>query len=121
MIPAAHLPLKQEERMIFRSPHPDVSIPAQSLTDFVLGSPGGAPLSLELAEAVQQRLKTPIKQGYGMTEASPATHWADFRSEFRSSTAGVSYHRPNVESSMSTRDATWAPASRVKCGCAGPR
>jgi len=47
-----------------------------------------APLSPELARAVQQRLKTPIKQGYGMTEASPATHWADFRSEFRSSSAG---------------------------------
>ena len=47
-----------------------------------------APLSGALATAVQRRLKTAIKQGYGMTEASPATHWADYRSEFRSHTVG---------------------------------
>ncbi|MFL6551730.1 MAG: AMP-binding protein, partial [Povalibacter sp.] len=47
-----------------------------------------APLSPALADAVQKRLKITIKQGYGMTEASPATHFADYRSEFRSQTVG---------------------------------
>jgi acyl-CoA synthetase (AMP-forming)/AMP-acid ligase II len=51
-------------------------------------SSAAAPLSLELAEAVQQRLKITVRQGYGMTEASPATHTADFRGEIRSGTVG---------------------------------
>lgn len=35
---------------------------------------GAAPLGAELTEAVQQRLTVEVRQGYGMTEASPATH-----------------------------------------------
>ena len=36
---------------------------------------GAAPLSAELENAVQQRLKVAVMQGYGMTEASPVTHF----------------------------------------------
>jgi acyl-CoA synthetase (AMP-forming)/AMP-acid ligase II len=36
---------------------------------------GAAPLGPELTEAVESRLKVKIRQGYGMTEASPATHY----------------------------------------------
>ena len=36
---------------------------------------GAAPLGDELAEAVRQRLGCEVKQGYGMTEASPVTHY----------------------------------------------
>ena len=36
---------------------------------------GAAPLGPELTEAVEKRLKVGIRQGYGMTEASPATHY----------------------------------------------
>ena len=35
---------------------------------------GAAPLSAELSDAVKARLKCNVKQGYGMTEASPGTH-----------------------------------------------
>jgi acyl-CoA synthetase (AMP-forming)/AMP-acid ligase II len=35
---------------------------------------GAAPLSAELAEACAARLGCAVKQGYGMTEASPVTH-----------------------------------------------
>ena len=35
---------------------------------------GAAPLGAELTEAVHARLGVTIRQGYGMTEASPATH-----------------------------------------------
>jgi len=35
---------------------------------------GAAPLTRELAEALYTRTKIPIKQGYGMSELSPATH-----------------------------------------------
>jgi len=36
---------------------------------------GAAPLGPELTQAVESRLKVKIRQGYGMTEASPATHY----------------------------------------------
>ena len=36
---------------------------------------GAAPLGAELTEAVEKRLNIKIRQGYGMTEASPATHY----------------------------------------------
>ncbi|KAJ4344739.1 uncharacterized protein N0V89_012483 [Didymosphaeria variabile] len=35
---------------------------------------GAAPLTKELVEAVYNRLKIPIKQGYGLSETSPTTH-----------------------------------------------
>ena len=35
---------------------------------------GAAPLTHELVEAVYQRLKVPVKQGYGLSETSPTTH-----------------------------------------------
>jgi len=35
-----------------------------------------APLGLELTAAVEDRLKVTVRQGYGMTEASPATHYS---------------------------------------------
>ena len=36
---------------------------------------GAAPLGAELTAAVETRLSVRIRQGYGMTEASPATHY----------------------------------------------
>jgi 4-coumarate--CoA ligase len=35
---------------------------------------GAAPLTRDLVDAVYQRLKIPIKQGYGLSETSPTTH-----------------------------------------------
>ena len=35
---------------------------------------GAAPLTRELVDAVHNRLKVPIKQGYGLSETSPTTH-----------------------------------------------
>ncbi len=42
---------------------------------------GAAPLGVELTEAVEKRLNVRIRQGYGMTEASPATHYTVAGSE----------------------------------------
>ena len=36
---------------------------------------GAAPLGPELTDAVERRLNVKIRQGYGMTEASPVTHY----------------------------------------------
>lgn len=35
---------------------------------------GAAPLTRELVDSVYQRIKVPIKQGYGLSETSPTTH-----------------------------------------------
>jgi acyl-CoA synthetase (AMP-forming)/AMP-acid ligase II len=49
---------------------------------------GAAPLGPELTEAVEKRLNIKIRQGYGMTEASPATHYTVAGSE-RAGTVGL--------------------------------
>lgn len=36
---------------------------------------GGAPLDVDVAKRAERRLRRPIRQGYGMTEASPGTHF----------------------------------------------
>jgi 4-coumarate--CoA ligase len=44
---------------------------------------GAAPLTREIVDAVWNRLKIPIKQGYGLSETSPTTHtqiWEDWQS-----------------------------------------
>jgi acyl-CoA synthetase (AMP-forming)/AMP-acid ligase II len=48
---------------------------------------GAAPLGPELTDAVEKRLNVRIRQGYGMTEASPATHYTVAGAE-RSGTVG---------------------------------
>lgn len=57
---------------------------------------GAAPLTHELVEAVYNRLKVPIKQGYGLSETSPTTHsqkWEDWRAYIGS----VGKMCPNME------------------------
>ena len=49
---------------------------------------GAAPLGPELTEAVEKRLNIKIRQGYGMTEASPATHYTVAGTE-RAGTVGL--------------------------------
>lgn len=49
---------------------------------------GAAPLGPALTEAIQQRLNITLRQGYGMTEASPVTHSSDYRSKPRPGTVG---------------------------------
>jgi acyl-CoA synthetase (AMP-forming)/AMP-acid ligase II len=49
---------------------------------------GAAPLGPALTDAVQRRLSVTVKQGYGMTEASPVTHYADCWSAPRPGTVG---------------------------------
>ncbi len=49
---------------------------------------GAAPLGAELTEAVEARLNIKIRQGYGMTEASPATHYTVAGTE-RAGTVGL--------------------------------
>jgi acyl-CoA synthetase (AMP-forming)/AMP-acid ligase II len=49
---------------------------------------GAAPLGPSVTDAIQQRLNIVVKQGYGMTEASPVTHYSDTHSPVRPGTVG---------------------------------
>jgi acyl-CoA synthetase (AMP-forming)/AMP-acid ligase II len=44
------------------------------LSSLRVGICGAAPLDVQVSERAEQRLGCPIRQGYGMTEASPGTH-----------------------------------------------
>lgn len=52
--------------------HPAVD--KYDLTSLKMLHSGAAPLTNELLEVVWSRLKLPVKQGYGLSETSPATH-----------------------------------------------
>ncbi|PGH11477.1 hypothetical protein AJ79_04852 [Helicocarpus griseus UAMH5409] len=59
--------------------HPAVS--NYDLSSLRMMNSGAAPLSRELVDAVYARIKTGIKQGYGLSETSPTTHtqaWEDW-------------------------------------------
>ncbi|KAL1877094.1 hypothetical protein VTK73DRAFT_8902 [Phialemonium thermophilum] len=62
----------------------DPAVDNYDLTSLRVLHSGAAPLTKELTEAVWNRLKTPVKQGYGLSETSPITHaqrteeWAKF-------------------------------------------
>lgn len=59
--------------------HPVVS--KYDLSTIRMMNSGAAPLTRELVDAVYNRLKFPIKQGYGLSETSPTTHtqpWEDW-------------------------------------------
>ncbi|KAK3394192.1 hypothetical protein B0H63DRAFT_39288 [Podospora didyma] len=64
------------------SKHPLVD--KYDLTSLKMLHSGAAPLSRELIEAVWNRLKIPVKQGFGLSETSPVVHcqtmdeWAKF-------------------------------------------
>ncbi|KAL2856576.1 hypothetical protein BJY01DRAFT_203042 [Aspergillus pseudoustus] len=57
---------------------------------------GAAPLTQELVEAVYNRLRIGIKQGYGLSETSPTTHTQPW-SEWRESVGSVGKLLPNME------------------------
>ncbi|WP_199431927.1 AMP-binding protein [Qaidamihabitans albus] len=61
---------------------------------------GAAPLDVEVAASAEKRLGCPIRQGYGMTEASPGTHQV-FDDDFGSTPAGsVGRLSPNTQARL---------------------
>jgi len=57
-------------------------------------SSGAAPLSVDIAVACATRLKCEVKQGYGLTESSPVTH---FNSPGKNRDGSVGFLVPNSE------------------------
>lgn len=65
--------------VLLLSKHPVVS--KYDLSTIRMMNSGAAPLTRELVDAVYNRLKIPVKQGYGLSETSPTTHsqpWSDW-------------------------------------------
>lgn len=46
-----------------------------SATEFMVS--GGAPMGKEVENLVEKRLQIPVKQAYGLTEASPAVNYTE--------------------------------------------
>ena len=79
---------------------------------------GAAPLGPELTQAVEARLNVKIRQGYGMTEASPATHYTVAGTE-RCGTVGMLMPSTEVPHDRS-RDRPGCRARAARRGV-GPR
>ncbi|KAF2710315.1 4-coumarate-CoA ligase-like protein [Pleomassaria siparia CBS 279.74] len=65
--------------VLLLSKHPVVS--KYDLSTVRMMNSGAAPLTKELVNALYDRLKIPVKQGYGLSETSPTTHtqpWGDW-------------------------------------------
>lgn len=67
------------------------------LTSLKLVHSGAAPLTNELMELFWNRLKLPVKQGYGLSETSPVTH-AQMPDEWFKFMGSVGKLVPNMES-----------------------
>jgi acyl-CoA synthetase (AMP-forming)/AMP-acid ligase II len=76
---------------------------------------GAAPLGADVSNAVQERLQVTIKQGYGMTEASPVTHLTDVHRPIKAGTVGhlVSLTEGRVVSVDSATDVAVGEAGEV--------
>lgn len=79
---------------------------------------GAAPLTEDLVEAVYARIKTGIKQGYGLSETSPTTHTQPW-SEWRSSVGSVGKLLPNLEAKYMTMPEDGSEPREVALGEVG--
>jgi acyl-CoA synthetase (AMP-forming)/AMP-acid ligase II len=73
---------------------------------------GAAPLGEAQAKELQQRLHCEVRQGYGMTEASPVTHISPTRNGVPAKIASVGRVVPNSEVKI-VDPATGEPVGRV--------
>jgi 4-coumarate--CoA ligase len=96
--------------LIFISKHPMVD--NYNLTNLRWIVSAAAPLSKNLVRDVHKRLKIPVKQAYGMTETSPATH-AQLNNDWHSSIGSVGKLLPNLEAKYVSEDGTVLPKGSV--------
>ena len=73
---------------------------------------GAAPLTRDLVDAVYQRLKIPIKQGYGLSETSPTTHAQPWE-EWNTTIGSVGRLLPNQIAKYMDPDGNEVPAGQT--------
>jgi long-subunit acyl-CoA synthetase (AMP-forming) len=81
-------------------------------------SSGAAPLTRELVEATYDRIKVGVRQGYGLSETSPAAHIQQWH-EWRTSIGSVGRLLPNLESKYMTLSENGSTPSEVAEGEVG--
>jgi acyl-CoA synthetase (AMP-forming)/AMP-acid ligase II len=83
-----------------------------NLSSIRMMNSGAAPLTQELVSAVWDRLKIPIKQGYGLSETSPTTHtqrWQDWQTTIGS----VGLLLPNQTAKYMSAEEVEVPAGQT--------
>ena len=73
---------------------------------------GAAPLTRELVESLYERIKVPVKQGYGLSETSPTTHTQPW-SLWRTTIGSVGRLLPNMTAKYMAEDGTEVPVGQV--------
>ncbi|KAL4783990.1 hypothetical protein BJX76DRAFT_367927 [Aspergillus varians] len=102
--------------VLLLSKHPIVD--KYNLSTMRMMNSGAAPLSHELVEAVYNRLKIGIKQGYGLSETSPTTHTQPW-DEWRESVGSVGKLLPNMEAKYMTMPEDGSDPTEVPTGEVG--
>ncbi|KAK3712553.1 hypothetical protein LTR37_008996 [Vermiconidia calcicola] len=110
----------QEERITFGyvvppvvlllSKHPAVE--NYDLSSLRMMNSGAAPLTREIVDALHQRTKLKVKQGYGLSETSPTTHtqeWGDWQTKIGS----VGLMLPNMTAKFMSPEETEVPVGDV--------
>ncbi|KAL8811330.1 MAG: hypothetical protein Q9200_001887 [Gallowayella weberi] len=96
--------------ILLLSKHPAVD--KYNLSSLRTMNSGAAPLTHELVDAVYQRIRCPVKQGYGLSETSPTTHmqkWDDWSRTIGS----VGLLLPNQVAKYMSPEGTELPAGQV--------
>ncbi|GIJ98696.1 hypothetical protein Aspvir_000815 [Aspergillus viridinutans] len=89
-----------------------------NLSSLRMMNSGAAPLTQELVETVYARIKTGIKQGYGLSETSPTTHTQPW-GEWRTSIGSVGKLLPNMEAKYMTMPEDGSEPREVPVGEVG--
>jgi len=96
--------------VLLLSKHPCVS--KYDLSSLRMLNSGAAPLTKELVESMYNRIKVPVKQGYGLSETSPTTHtqpWDDWRRTI----GAVGTLLPNITAKYMSPDEKELPRGEV--------
>jgi len=78
-------------------------------------SSGAAPLTKDLVDAVYQRIKVPVKQGYGLSETSPATR-VQMWDQWQSTMGSVGTLLPNIVAKYMSSNEKEVPARQTILG-----
>jgi len=88
------------------------TIDKYDLSSLRMMNSGAAPLTQELVEAVHERLKVPVKQGYGLSETSPTTHTQPW-DEWNKTIGSVGRLFPNMSAKYMSPEGTEVPAGEA--------
>ncbi|KAI5821260.1 hypothetical protein BZA77DRAFT_340682 [Pyronema omphalodes] len=73
---------------------------------------GAAPLTSELVQAVWDRIKVPVKQGYGLSETSPVTHTQQWHL-WQTTIGSVGYMLPNLTAKYCDEEGNEVPVGET--------